>query len=271
MRNWRTMVGALCVVLAMLLGAFAGFTYARDAGVVSASSDSGTRGEDRRLVSAEDQAQTPLSDGQAKAIVAGNDKPATAASATLGNAEVTSADGAVAKAVTPEDQKAAMQKHAPLTDHTVVTSDGSIRVQPATGTRDFPPGTIDAGGPYGPVDEGSAVTFTVQTNDPTIIFFRWDFNDDGIFDFPNQTGGGTLGRWSTLTSITWGFQHPYYGNIVVQGWDGVSTIVQFNTGDNLGQPTNPYWYVYPRNSGWEFTPKATIQATAVIAAAPRAA
>jgi len=39
-------------------------------------------------------------------------------------------------------------------------------------------------------------------NDPTLVFFRWDFNNDGIFDYPDQTGGGNLGsgrhdeRWT---------------------------------------------------------------------------
>src|SRR3990172_4477333 len=97
MRNWRTMVGALCIVMAMLLGAFAGITYARDAGVVSASSDSGTRGEDRQLVSAADQGQTPLSEEQAKAVAAADDTPTTDAFATPGSAEVTSTAGAVAQ------------------------------------------------------------------------------------------------------------------------------------------------------------------------------
>ena len=260
MKNWRTLVGALCIVFAMVLGAFAGVTYARDSGGVSASSSAGTRGDDTRLVSAQDVMQTPLTPGEAQKVA--SDSPESQVLASADGAQVTSPDGsAVAKHVTAQDEKAAMEKHAPITDHTVVTNDGSIRVTPVTGTRgSFPPGTIDAGGPYAGT-EGDKVTFTVTTNNPTIIFFRYDFNNDGVFDFPSQAGAPTLGRWSTLMSVTWGFQHPYYGDVVIQGWDGVSVIVQFNTGDNLGQGTSPYWYVYPANSGWQFTPKATIQAT----------
>src|SRR3990170_814297 len=260
MKNWRTLVGALCIVFAMVLGAFAGVTYARDSGGVSASSSAGTRGDDTRLVSAQDMLQTPLTPGEAQKVA--SDSPESQVLASADGAQVTSPDGsAVAKHVTAQDEKAAMEKHAPITDHTVVTNDGSIRVTPVTGTRgSFPPGTIDAGAPYAGT-EGDKVTFTVTTNNPTIIFFRYDFNNDGVFDFPSQAGAPTTGRWSTLMSVTWGFQHPYYGDVVIQGWDGVSVIVQFNTGDNLGQGTSPYWYVYPANSGYEFTPKATIQAT----------
>src|SRR5437867_5592182 len=99
-----------------------------------------------------------------------------------------------------------------LTDHTVKVKDGSIRVQPGSGTRGFPPGTIDAGGPY-VATEGDVVTFTVTSNDPTIIFFQYDFNNDGIADYPDQTGAGSLGRWTTLTSISWRFLHPYFGDV----------------------------------------------------------
>ncbi|HEV8595568.1 MAG TPA: hypothetical protein VGR51_08580 [Thermoplasmata archaeon] len=218
-------------------------------------------------MSAFDETQTLLSESEANAIAESRNDPATQALATEGTAEVSSPEGAVAKAV-PADDVAANKMN--IMAHTIVTKDGSLKVEPTPGTRGdaatpgaFPPGTIDAGGPYGGAFtfEGSGVTFTVQSNDPSVIFFRWDFNDDGVFDFPNQAGGGTLGRWSTLTSVTWIFQHSYYGNVQVQGWDGISTIVSFNSGDNLGQGTQPYWYVFPKNSGFEFTPKSTIQAT----------
>ena len=60
----------------------------------------------------------------------------------------------------------------------------------------FGPGAISAGGPYGgpnTFEGGQAITFTVTVNDPTLVFFRWDFNNDGVFDYPVQTGGGNLG------------------------------------------------------------------------------
>ena len=53
-----------------------------------------------------------------------------------------------------------------------------------TGTRS--PG-VDAGGPYGGPTcfEGSCtIHFEITTDDPTLIFFRWDWSNDGIADTP---------------------------------------------------------------------------------------
>src|SRR2546427_2872492 len=235
MKNWRTMVGALCIIAAMVLGAFAGLAYARDVGRVGASSAAGTRGEDRHLVSAFDANKVGLSNNEAEKLAAGHDNPAKATLSETTSPEVVASDGrAPVKAVTSEDEKQMM-----VTPHLVQTKDGTIQVTPDTsGTRGaFPPGTINAGGPYVGIEAGK-VTFTVTSNDPTVIFFQYDFNNDGIIDYPSQTGAPALGRWTTLLSITWLFMHPYFGDVMVRGWDGVSTITVFNTGDNLGQPTS---------------------------------
>src|SRR5438093_6622650 len=87
------------------------------------------------------------------------------------------------------------------------------------------------GGPN-TLEGGQAITFNVTVNDPTLVFFRWDFNNDGVFDYPVQTGGGNLGKWTTTTSVTKQFYDDYFGKVVVEGWDGVSTRVVINTGDN---------------------------------------
>src|SRR5213594_4720605 len=76
MKNWRTMVGALCIIAAMVLGAFAGLAYARDAGIVGASPAAGTRGEDRHLVSALDPSQTALGNKEAEGLAVAHDHPA---------------------------------------------------------------------------------------------------------------------------------------------------------------------------------------------------
>src|SRR3989304_300198 len=66
MKNWRKMVGALCIVLAMVLGAFAGFAYARNAGIVGASPGAGTRdagGASGPIAFSEETPETPASSG----------------------------------------------------------------------------------------------------------------------------------------------------------------------------------------------------------------
>jgi hypothetical protein len=113
---------------------------------------------------------------------------------------------------------------------------------------------FSAGGPYGGPDcfEGSCVVhFEIVTDDPTLIFFRWDFNNDGVWDTP----------WMTDKMIDMTFYHPYYGFVVAEGWDGVSTSTLILTGDNLGETTNLYWYIYPVNVGWKFKAKADFDAT----------
>src|SRR2546428_695582 len=174
MKNWRTMVGALCIIAAMVLGAFAGLAYARDAGIVGASPAAGTRGEDRHLVSALDPSQTALGNKEAEGLAAAHDHPATTTLSSTTSPAVTGSDGREAvKQVSPEDAKQMR-----VSPHTVQTQDGTITVTPDTGTRGaFPPGTISAGGPY-VATEGQKVTFTVTSNDPTIIFFTYDFDND---------------------------------------------------------------------------------------------
>ena len=255
MRDWRRVLGALCIVLAMVLGAFAGFAYARDAGIVSASPEAGARGEDRRLVSAFDEQQVAYDPEEAQLLV--DDASRTTAFAAGAANEVRSPDGVTALRVTNEERKAAVQ------NAVIETQDGTVtvRTQPV-GTR-YSGAGIDAGGPYGGPDvfEGTDLTFTVTPLDPTILFYRWDFDGDGLFDYPDQTGCGSIGCWTTEMEITRHFDDNFYATLVVEGWDGVSTYIVFNQGDNLGEPQSPYWYVYPANSGWKFTPKSDLRIT----------
>src|SRR6266540_3051919 len=145
MNDLRRVAGALCIVVAMVLGAFGGLSFAQSR-LVSDSSSTGTRGDDRHLVSAYDLAQNSLPSKEAEGLAAAHDRPTSQTLAGEASPEVIGTNGvAAAKAVTPEDEKQAMSQ---LTDHTVKVKDGSIRVQPGSGTRGFPPGTIDAGGPY---------------------------------------------------------------------------------------------------------------------------
>jgi len=258
MKNWRTMVGALCIVMAMVLGAFAGFVYARP-GAVGASPETGMRAEDRRVIALSDLEAGPMSLEEAQQAEA--DAQAVRPAASLEPIELTTPDGNVvtARPVTEEEANPAARL---LKEQVFESKEGTITVSP--GTRgSWPPGTVDAGGPYGGPNtyEGDPpITFTVAAYDPAIIFFRWDFNDDGKFDFPDQTGGGTIGKWTTQTFVVKQFLDNYYGDVVVQGWDGISTIVNIRSGDNLAEtPTNnislgmfggDYRWV-----GWRFTAK----------------
>ena len=253
MRNWRTMVGTLCIVLAMVLGVFAGFVYARDAGIVGVSPTVGARGEDQRLVSALNPTEL-LTPEQADAMLEAQEMAKQTSLLGSDLAQPAVPDDA-ARAVTTEERREVLKSAV-----TVQADDGSLTVTPSTpGTR-YSGAGVDFGGPYGGPDvlEGSDITFTVTPNDPTILFYRYDLTGDGKFDYPDQTGCGSLGCWTTESSVTRRFNDNFYATITVQGWDGVSTTITINSGDNLNQPTSPYWYVFPKNSGHKFTPKSDL-------------
>ena len=69
MNNFRRALGALCIVVAMVLGAFGGLSFAQSR-LVSDSSATGTRGDDRHLVSAYDLAQNSLPSKEAEGLAA---------------------------------------------------------------------------------------------------------------------------------------------------------------------------------------------------------
>ena len=146
------------------------------------------------------------------------------------------------------------------------TPPGTITVQsaePSTRLQGHLAGKIDAGGPYGgpSTDEGAMLTFTVTTSDPSILFFRWDFNNDTIWDYPNQTGAGPYGSWTTETSITLARYDNYIGEMVVEGWDGTSLTVQVRTGTVLGEVEEFQWYIGYGSweFAWEFMPKREVE------------
>lgn len=111
---------------------------------------------------------------------------------------------------------------------------------------------VDANGPYGGPDtyEGATITFTCTADDPTLVFFRWDLNDDGEWD--------TEWRLSFTMSdtINWVYDDDFYGDIVCEAWDGVSTQTIIITGKGLTSgPFTTYWTTYGwRKFGWKFKP-----------------
>jgi len=256
MRPWRTMVGALCIVLAMVLGVFAGFVYARDAGIVGVSPTVGARGEDQRLVSALNPDEA-LTSEQADELLAADALPAQT-SLSDSDLAVSAVPDEAARPVTIEERREVLRYAV-----TVESDVGTLAVTPSTPKTRYSGAGIDFGGPYGGPDvfEGTDITFTVTTNDPSILFYRYDLTGDGVYDEPSQAGCGSIGCWTTETTITRRFNDNFYATITVQGWDGVTTTVEINTGDNLGEPTSPYWYVFPANSGHKFTPKSDLSVT----------
>jgi len=292
MTNWGKVVGALCIVLSMVLGAAAGFVYAKP-GDVGVSLSAGTRAEKPKMMYLDDDGQMKeipvddlgrplITDAELDAIRT-KDRAADLTE-NANTAEVVTEksrpfefteDGvsSYAEIVTPQElNAAAKQGGAPMASFESLQGRIEARVE---GTRDgtLPPGMIDAGGPYGGPDffEGTAtITFTVTPLDPSIIFYRWDFNNDGVFDFPSQLGVSQTcppcGAWTTMTSYTKTFFDNYFGDIVVQGWDGVSTFIQINTGNSFTQRTNwsGTWGLFGatyRQIGWRFTAKAPIVVT----------
>ncbi len=70
---------------------------------------------------------------------------------------------------------------------------------------------------------GLTCTFTIEVRDPALIFFRWDLDADGGWDYPGPGSDWTSGI--ALTVDPWS---PYYDpaipRVCAQGWDGVSTV-----------------------------------------------
>ncbi|MCJ2563062.1 MAG: hypothetical protein LN417_03110, partial [Candidatus Thermoplasmatota archaeon] len=135
-----------------------------------------------------------------------------------------------------------------VSDHIVVTSEVS------EGTRS--PG-VDAGGPYGGPDvyEGTMITFTATVDDPSLIFFRWDFDNDGVADTPWRLS------LTMSDSIDQYYDDDYFGDITVEAWDGVSTTTIVHTGDVFDGFSTVNWIIYPATIGWQFRPKAALTIT----------
>jgi len=67
--------------------------------------------------------------------------------------------------------------------------------------------------------------FSVELTSGVLIFFRFDLDADGRWDYPDQTGAGPIGRWTTMTAVTKQHTEPTRG-ACVQAWDGVSTRLE---------------------------------------------
>jgi len=148
-------------------------------------------------------------------------------------------------ALGPNENAANVKQSDSTITATIVDSDGTRA------------GTLDAGGPYGGPNcfEGSCtIHFQITTDDPTLIFFRWDFNNDGVWDTP----------WLTDMFYDMVMNDNYYGYVKAEGWDGISTQTFILTGYNLYPAQNYYWGLGgPSVVGWKFRAKVTMDATAL--------
>lgn len=58
--------------------------------------------------------------------------------------------------------------------------------------------------------------FGVSVLDPGLLFFRWDFEGDGVWDFPSNDG------WSTEVTVAYSYAAGGPHTACVQAWDGVA-------------------------------------------------
>ena len=59
--------------------------------------------------------------------------------------------------------------------------------------------------------EPCVIHFEVETDDISLLFFRWNFTNDSFWDTP----------WMTNTFIDKLFYEYYHGGVCVEGWDGL--------------------------------------------------
>jgi len=64
--------------------------------------------------------------------------------------------------------------------------------------------------------------FTAIKTNPSIIFYRFDANNDGVYDFPSQAGCPTMGCWTTINLFLMSRILDGLLESCVQGWDGAS-------------------------------------------------
>ena len=140
-------------------------------------------------------------------------------------------------AMVPKDQ------HLTFTSRTVPTSElVSSDPKPAAGG-------MDAGGPYGGPDtfEGTTMQFFGKALDPNLVLYRWDFNGDGVWDTD----------WTNNLEPWWTYNDDYYGAVVLEGWDTISSYTYHYTGWSMETPS-PLWYLYYNyywTIGYQFTAK----------------
>ena len=128
-----------------------------------------------------------------------------------------------------ETPKNALGRHPPSGESTskILSSDPA----PAAGG-------IDAGGPYGgpTTFEGDPVPFDADVTDPTLANFRWDVNGDAKWDT------GVPGNpWVGDPDFPYQYRDDYFGNALIDAWDGISTTTTAYAGNILGGSSPAYY------------------------------
>ncbi len=123
-------------------------------------------------------------------------------------------------------------------------------------------GDVDADGPY--VGEvGKPITFNVASHAPETTHFRWDVDNDTVFDLPDQSGCGPMGCWTTNESVTHTYSEEYIGDAVVEGWDANATHLVNMTGTVLRGEDRVNWIFSFPVVGWKFSPERNLKLLAL--------
>ena len=113
---------------------------------------------------------------------------------------------------------------------TLIVTSAPVAAPHIGGTR-LGPAVVLWGGEPGYVGD---LTLTAEPLDPTLLFYRFDTNADGSWEYPSQAGCGSFGCWTTESTMTRRFFEPFV-RACVQAWDGVSTRVV----DGVPRPRAP--------------------------------
>src|SRR5438093_1264034 len=216
MKNWRTVAGALCIVAAMVFGAFAGIRYAASSGV-SVSPDQGTRGEDRHLVSAFDENQKVMTAPEAEALASHS----SGLSLLESQPATVSSSGITVKPVTQEQLKEALQAGGTVTYH---GEHGDISMRTATPDETTRSHLIG----FGTYTFANRITAKANVKVTELGHYHYAYN---LFETAIFSGTGTLLGQCTAVHVTFQWN-----------WCTLATPVNLVTGSEyvIGVRTTSY-------------------------------
>ena len=238
LKDWRTRTFATVVVLAFLAGAWVVAVpnkapSAAVGGIGSAGLGTRDPGQAPKPVTSAQELSEEMSQARANLVSTLQQEAKSSPAASLPDGFIPPTSLADAGAKTPSGAfLSAPGEEGPKSNPIGTRGDQGLTVNLAS---------VDAGGPYGPVDEGTALTVTAtQSGSPPLVMIRWDLNGDGKWEQTPTFNPAT--KWSTDWSFPWTFNDDFYGNaITVEAWDGVSFTTVTNSGNIIGTRSPPYY------------------------------